>query len=743
MPDIPLPHEDPAADILMPLAAPKAVKAAAWDVFHTAPDQKSFESRLKALPLPQDVKATLWDRAKATGRFTPSPTGKVSPTAGQSTAGVTSPSLLESAIRPVRHPVETAVSGAQQAGRGLQEMWSGSAPGGREHGLRDVIEGSFEATTPVTLPLAVVATALSPADALLGMAVSFSGGKIAERVTQKFGGSEDTASLIGDVAGFLAPELPRAGMRSAARLLGRSTAASRAESAELTRISEQYGLNLSKAETMPQGGAGTIARQAQRAATSTITGGAISAAERRKGDAAALDAIDRAVKAIATPGTTEQAGQHAKTGLEAARQATRIMGQRVSAAAEQAPSVPLTLPSPETHTPSIASAIEDRFVLELKTLLDQPALARTADAVKAIEHFKNTHGSNASAAFVTDATGHRTLSDEAKLILRALPSRGAEGAITAPITEAAKLLYFKDPAKSNVQNSLLQFATIRKNRALLTLEAEKGDPFFGADPRIGQARQLSHVLTTHMHEISPEYGQAADAFREALDVIGRKKGLMTDLLNDLRTKPSTAVDYLAKGPEYARSFRHALLDIAPTGPEGDQAKGAYNVVRATFVRDRIFHQPSQVPGQLGEVDLQGMPKRLVANAPVLQELFGKDALGQQLLATTSDLARGISAHAQQFQRTMYFIFATASLMTGGSPARFLKAEAATGFLTWLLYHPTYAHVVTAGLADPAAFTRSRPVLTRIGQAYAATLGTAAEVAQQRVQQHAQPSSGGQ
>ncbi len=59
---------DFAQNILKPVQVSDDVKANAWDIFHGS-DGADFETRLAALPLPQDVKATLWDAKNDTLRF--------------------------------------------------------------------------------------------------------------------------------------------------------------------------------------------------------------------------------------------------------------------------------------------------------------------------------------------------------------------------------------------------------------------------------------------------------------------------------------------------------------------------------------------------------------------------------------------------------------------------------------------------------------------------------------------------
>lgn len=51
---------DPVAAILQK-SAPPSVRAAAWDAFHSAKDEDDLAERLKALDMPREAKAQLWD----------------------------------------------------------------------------------------------------------------------------------------------------------------------------------------------------------------------------------------------------------------------------------------------------------------------------------------------------------------------------------------------------------------------------------------------------------------------------------------------------------------------------------------------------------------------------------------------------------------------------------------------------------------------------------------------------------
>src|ERR1700738_3533624 len=52
---------DTVGSLLRHMTIPKSVKAAAWDAFHNAKTPDDLTAQLKALPLPQTVRADLWD----------------------------------------------------------------------------------------------------------------------------------------------------------------------------------------------------------------------------------------------------------------------------------------------------------------------------------------------------------------------------------------------------------------------------------------------------------------------------------------------------------------------------------------------------------------------------------------------------------------------------------------------------------------------------------------------------------
>lgn len=52
---------DPVSDVLTAMPLAKPLQADAWDAFHQSADANELASKLKSMPLPQDVKARLWD----------------------------------------------------------------------------------------------------------------------------------------------------------------------------------------------------------------------------------------------------------------------------------------------------------------------------------------------------------------------------------------------------------------------------------------------------------------------------------------------------------------------------------------------------------------------------------------------------------------------------------------------------------------------------------------------------------
>lgn len=690
MPD---PQSDPAHDILAPLSVADPVKAAAWDVYQVQ-DKPTFEKRLKALKIPNEAKAALWDakwKPPTTAKPVESKTG-ITPPKSAPAKQPAKPAGLMDDVRSAWDTLKaTTVGGAARVKSGAINLYTGQ--GGRLHATRDLVEGAMQATIiPATAVLAAGLTSASAPEVLVGLGVGAGLAAGTSALASKFGASEDTAALIGDMAGFLAP-----GSKTIAGKIRPGGLANISEVAERMTVNDKYKLRLSTPEIATGTTFGTTAKQAQRAIGSTLTGGAVQGAERAAGKENAMAALDQTVRAIAQPGTREQAGVAASEGVASGERVLKGIGKEMGAEAQKANPVMLTADATYQGktVPAIKPEIQRIFLSDvlpyLKKFPDEAGKAK-----KLVEYLRDNPGNDTNPAMF----GPPVLSEQAQKILRAMPETEE-----TPITSQLKSLYFNDGTDR------VNIPELKKKRGQFFRAGKKGDKIIQA----GVAKHFTSLLTQHMFATSPEFGAKSTEFRETAQIV--RKGvapLLSKIRDDIKGKnagkPSLAVDYVARTPEDARMFRKALLDVAAKGPEGPQAKAAYNLVRATYWQEKI------VNGLNGKPDLTGMIDRIEKQRPVLKELYG-DADGQKLIKTGEEISQAFKSRAPDMQRSMYLIFTVARVLSGAGIGSLATTEASSGLITWLMYNPTMGRVFLNGSKAPDGYGYT--ALTRVAQAYAA------------------------
>lgn len=176
--------------VLDPLAAPREVKAAAWDAFQSAADQQDFQKRLDSLQIPRETKAQLWDIKYGGGT-------QQTPTPPQPEAESWLKSIF---LAPARGLTEDIPAGFNQ----MMQPGIDAKLGGASR----MFHGATKTAAPFMLPEAIVA---APGLALTSLATGAAGGALAQGGADFFGAPEGTASAIGDVGSIIGGGLPYAG----------------------------------------------------------------------------------------------------------------------------------------------------------------------------------------------------------------------------------------------------------------------------------------------------------------------------------------------------------------------------------------------------------------------------------------------------------------------------------------------------------------------------------------------------